>query len=96
MGVSIPHRRRARPPPELRIYGYDETTLARLERDFHLADLSSPTRIALDFARKLSRADPRPTPHRSVARDCILVGTALTDAIRCPPDGTRGSSGPSA
>ena len=59
MGVSIPHRRRARPPPELRIYGYDETTLARLERDFHLADLSSPTRIALDFARKLSEVvDP--------------------------------------
>jgi alkylhydroperoxidase family enzyme len=44
----------------MRIHGYDEATLGRLERDLTLADLSPSARAALDFARKLSRADPRP------------------------------------
>jgi len=44
----------------LKIFGYDDTMLARLERDFHLAGLAETDRAALDFARKLSRAYPRP------------------------------------
>jgi alkylhydroperoxidase family enzyme len=44
----------------LKVAGYDDAQLARLERDFHLADLSPAERVALEFARKLSRASPRP------------------------------------
>ncbi len=44
----------------LKIAGYDDARIARLERDVHLADLTRPQRAAVDFARKLSRADPRP------------------------------------
>ncbi|TMA76324.1 MAG: hypothetical protein E6J72_16905 [Deltaproteobacteria bacterium] len=43
-----------------KIFGYDDDMIARLERDFHLAGLAETERIALDFARKLSRANPRP------------------------------------
>src|SRR5512140_3605416 len=45
----------------LRVFGYSEATVARLERDFHLAELTSAERAALDFARKISRANPRPS-----------------------------------
>jgi AhpD family alkylhydroperoxidase len=44
----------------LRIHGYREDEIARLERDFHLADVTPAERAAIDFARLLSRADPRP------------------------------------
>src|SRR2546430_9167241 len=40
--------------------GYREAYIARLERDFHVAELSDAERAALDFARRMSRADPRP------------------------------------
>jgi uncharacterized peroxidase-related enzyme len=44
----------------MRVFGYSEAYLAKLERDFHIADLSPMQRAALDYARKISRANPRP------------------------------------
>src|SRR5947199_294873 len=44
----------------LRMLGYREACRARLERDFPVAELSDAERAALDFARRMSRADPRP------------------------------------
>jgi uncharacterized peroxidase-related enzyme len=45
----------------LRILGYSEEQVDRIERDIHLSDLSRPEQVALDFARKVSHANPRPT-----------------------------------
>src|SRR3989442_1856080 len=45
----------------LRMLGYREAYIARLERDFHVAELSDAEQTALDFARHVSRADPRPS-----------------------------------
>lgn len=45
----------------LRILGFREAYIARLERDIHLAELSSAEQTALQFARRVSRADPRPS-----------------------------------
>ena len=46
----------------LKIQGYGDEYLDRLLRDFHTADLSPAERSALDFARHLSRSNPRPGP----------------------------------
>src|SRR3989449_5886194 len=44
----------------LRMRGYREAYIARLERDFHVAELSDAERAALDFARrKIGRASCR-------------------------------------
>ena len=45
----------------MRMLGYREAYIARLERSFHVADLSDAERAGLDFARRISRADPRPS-----------------------------------
>jgi len=45
----------------MRMLGYQEAYIARLERDFHVAELSEAEQAALDFARRVSRADPRPS-----------------------------------
>src|SRR5207249_3617500 len=47
----------------LRLLGYREAYIARLERDFLVAELSAADQAALDFARRVSRADPRPQPN---------------------------------
>jgi alkylhydroperoxidase family enzyme len=44
----------------LKIYGYADDYIDRLLRDFHVPDLSAADRAALEFARRLSRANPRP------------------------------------
>jgi alkylhydroperoxidase family enzyme len=44
----------------LKIQGYRDDYIDRLLRDFHLADLAPADRAALDLARRISRADPRP------------------------------------
>jgi AhpD family alkylhydroperoxidase len=44
----------------LRIQGYAEERIDRLARETHVAELSPAERAALDFARRLSRANPRP------------------------------------
>ncbi len=43
-----------------KIYGYRDELIAELERDFHTAAIAPRDRVALAFARKISRADPRP------------------------------------
>jgi AhpD family alkylhydroperoxidase len=58
----------------LRIHGYDEATLARLERDVSIVELPPQTRAALDFARKLSRADPRPGTRDYAALERVGLG----------------------
>ena len=45
----------------LRVLGYSEDYISRLERDFNVVELPAAERAALDFARRLSRADPRAT-----------------------------------
>src|SRR5262245_10183275 len=45
----------------LRILGYPDEQVERMLRDLHLADVSAAERAALDFARRVSRANPRPT-----------------------------------
>jgi alkylhydroperoxidase family enzyme len=45
----------------LKTLGYDDALIDRLERDVHLTELSPATRTALQFARKVSQANPRPT-----------------------------------
>lgn len=45
----------------LKIQGFDDRAIARLERDLHLADLAPAELAALQFARTVSQANPRPT-----------------------------------
>src|SRR2546425_4151732 len=44
----------------LKMLGYPEAHIAGLERDFHVAELTRADRLAFEFARKISRANPRP------------------------------------
>jgi alkylhydroperoxidase family enzyme len=45
----------------MRILGYPDDQVDRMLRDLHLADVSPAERTALDFARRVSRANPLPT-----------------------------------
>lgn len=45
----------------LRIFGYRDEQIDRIERDIHLSDLTPPEQVALEFARKVSHANPRAT-----------------------------------
>lgn len=45
----------------LKTLGYHDAWIDRLERNAHLTDLSPATRDALQFARKISQANPGPT-----------------------------------
>ena len=45
----------------LRILGYHDEQIDRIDREIQLSDLSRDEQIALDFARKVSHANPRPT-----------------------------------
>jgi alkylhydroperoxidase family enzyme len=44
-----------------RVLGYTDGYLARLERDLDVPDVSPRNRAALEFARRISRGNPRPT-----------------------------------
>lgn len=44
----------------LRIHGYTDADIERLVRDVHTGDDSPAERAAVEFARRVSRADPRP------------------------------------
>src|SRR5262245_54230470 len=46
----------------LKVLGYRDEQFDRIERDVHVAELSPSDRAALQFARKLTRANPRLTP----------------------------------
>ena len=45
----------------LKIFGYSDAYITRVERDFHVVDLAPAETAALDFVRKSSHANPRPT-----------------------------------
>ena len=45
----------------LKIQGFSDVVIARMERDLHLADLAPADVAALQFARTVSQANPRPT-----------------------------------
>jgi len=44
----------------LQLNGFAEAEIRRLETDLHSAELTESERLALDFAQRLSRANPRP------------------------------------
>ncbi len=63
----------------LRILGYPEKRIVRLEQDLMIGDLGAPEKAALEYARKLSRSNPLPGPD-DIAR---LRTSGFTDpAIR--------------
>lgn len=55
----------------LKIQGYRDEYIDRLLRDFHLSGLPSGERAALDLARRISRADPRPGRREF---DAVIIG----------------------
>src|SRR5262245_50286683 len=58
----------------LKVLGYRDAQVDRIERDVHLAELPPAEEAALVFARKLSHANPRP-----VAADCDALERAGHD-----------------
>ena len=46
----------------LKVLGYRDERIDRIERDVSLAELTAAEQAALEFARKLSHANPPPTP----------------------------------
>ena len=44
----------------LKLLGYPDQRVRRLEQDLHMADFSPAEKAALDFVRQISRANPRP------------------------------------
>jgi len=44
----------------LKVLGHDDAYVDRIERDVHLAELSRTEQAALEFARRVSHANPRP------------------------------------
>src|SRR5262245_21924106 len=45
-----------------KIFGYSADQIEQLERDYHIAAITPADRAALDFSRRVSRANPRPSP----------------------------------
>jgi len=45
----------------MKLQGFGDAAIARMERDIHLADLTPAEAAALQFARTVSQANPRPT-----------------------------------
>ena len=62
----------------LSVLGYQDDQIDRLGRDVHLADLTPPQRVALEFARKVSHANPRPT---SADRAALVAAGLSAPAI---------------
>jgi AhpD family alkylhydroperoxidase len=60
----------------LRLIGYREEQIDRIERDVAVSDLGRPERLALEFARKVSHANPMPTAQDRAA----LVDAGFTPA----------------
>ena len=60
----------------LKMLGFEDQWIEALERDVQLANLAEPDRLALDFARRVSKANPRP---RSTDR-ARLAAAGFTDA----------------
>jgi AhpD family alkylhydroperoxidase len=62
----------------LRMMGYSERRVLELETDLHSVDLDPTTRIALEYARRLSRSNPRPGPSEE---DALLQAGMSREAI---------------
>lgn len=45
---------------QMRLFGYSEDMISRIERDMHLAELDEKERFFIRFCRNLSRSNPRP------------------------------------
>ncbi|NND31719.1 MAG: hypothetical protein HKN76_03945 [Saprospiraceae bacterium] len=54
---------------QMRIYGYSEKMIGKIERDMQLAELDEKERAFIQFCRDLSRSNPRPT---QVDRDQLI------------------------
>ena len=64
----------------LKLIGYDDDVVERLERDVHLAHLDRADELALDFARKVSKANPGPTPDEIARlRTAGFTGAAIAE-----------------
>ncbi|HYC01481.1 MAG TPA: hypothetical protein VEC57_20285 [Candidatus Limnocylindrales bacterium] len=68
----------------LRVLGYKDDMIDRIERDAHLADLTAAEVAALRFARKLSNANPRPAAADMQALlDAGLTRAAISEIAAC-------------
>lgn len=68
----------------LKILGYSEKQILKLEHDLHLADLSEREKAALDFARQISRANPRPArPEREALMRLGYSQEAIAELAYC-------------
>jgi uncharacterized peroxidase-related enzyme len=66
----------------LRLVGYREEQIDRIERDVAVSDLGRPERVALDFARKVSHANPRPTAQdRAALVDAGFTPGAVAEIV---------------
>lgn len=65
----------------LRLLGYSEAFVRRLEQDLLAADLDRRDRAALDHARLLSRANPRPGAAQADALAALGLGAAAVAEV---------------
>jgi alkylhydroperoxidase family enzyme len=62
----------------LKVFGYRDDQVDRIETDLHLSDLSRPEQLALEFARKVTHANPRPT---TIDRDALAQAGYSSAAV---------------
>ncbi|HZP43727.1 MAG TPA: hypothetical protein VFD84_19750 [Candidatus Binatia bacterium] len=63
----------------MRIYGFDDAHIDRLIRDFHAAALPREQQAALEFARRVTRANPR--PGRPELEEVLAAGVTREVAV---------------
>jgi len=64
----------------LKVLGHDDAFIDALEREVHLGQLAPAEQAALEFARRISRADPRPTAREIAAlRDAGFSRPAIAE-----------------
>jgi AhpD family alkylhydroperoxidase len=74
----------------LRIAGHSEADVDRIVRDSMLVDLSPAERIAVDYARRLSRCAPR--PDRTDFEKLVAAGFDARAAVEVAADVAAGAS----
>lgn len=76
----------------LRMMGYSEARVLELEADLHAVDLDPSTRLALDYARRLTRANPRPGPtEENALQDAGFSPEAIAELAVCTVSYTVGN-----
>ena len=66
----------------LKVLGYGEQSITRLEGDVHLAEIPAAEKAALRFARKLSQANPLPTaPDLRALADAGFSRPAIAEIV---------------